>query len=178
MKTLNLKKLRQILPKHDYFFLLLTKTRPMWGIVPVRIAMGAILINHGFNHFTQAMGGIHLISALPEHPITSFMIFVFSVTEMAGGLLLVLGLLSRVVGAGMAIELLIFTAIERMPIGFDAGYEMRVLLIMLSLMFAMSGSGLFSLDRVVARHLLSKHPNVKHQAYIIAETPYRERWYE
>ncbi len=91
---------------------------------------------------------------------------------------MILGLFGRIIGAAIAIEILIFIAFEKLPIELSLGYEMNILLLAIAIMFALAGSGLFSIDRAIARSLLKKIPNIKHEAYVIAETPYRERWYE
>ncbi len=47
-----------------------------------------------------------------------------------------------------------------------------------SLTLLMSGPGRFSLDRYIARKILEQFPNHKKELYVIAETPFTDRWYE
>ena len=101
------------------------------------------------------------------------LIFLDSMTVLPGIMagMIVLGLLGRVVGGVMVLAFL--------PILAQGGVEVTdVLFLSISTMFLMSGSGRFSLDRLISRSLLKRYPNPKKELYVIAETPFTDRWYE
>lgn len=52
------------------------------------------------------------------------------------------------------------------------------LFFVISLTLLMSGPGRFSLDRYIARKILEQFPNHKKELYVIAETPFTDKWYE
>lgn len=101
------------------------------------------------------------------------LIFLENMTILPGimAAMIVFGFLGRVVGAAMVFAFL--------PLLARGGIEViDVIYLSISAMFLMSGSGRFSLDRLISRSLLRRHPNPKKELYVIAETPFTDRWYE
>ncbi len=120
-------------------------TRPIWGLFPVRVAFGLILV-------LETTGPM-----LPAAVVIA--------------LLVIMGFLGRIVGA-----IMVMVSISML---FNGGIAtMDVLIFAISVMFLMSGPGRFSVDRWIARRILVKYPNSKKELYVIAETPYIDRWYE
>jgi hypothetical protein len=85
--------------------------------------------------------------------------------------LLVTGFLGRLVGAMLVIISIPMFLVS--PIGAAEAF-----FLVISVTLFMSGPGRFSLDRYIARHILNHFPNYKKELYVIAETPYTDRWYE
>lgn len=159
-------------------FFSLVVTRPMWGMFPVRIAFGTVLMYHGAIRLLT-MRGEHgsFIEELPSEFAIGLMIF-FSVVELLGGLFIVPGFLSRFVGFGIVIEIILSIFLERIPLGLHGNVRLDLLLFAIASMILFSGGGRFSIDRLIARRLLKKYPSKKWEHYLIAETPYCEHWYE
>lgn len=153
-------------------------TRPMWGLIPLRISFGTILLLDAAQRLVRMRGETgSIIEELPGE--TAFIILlVFSLLQFIGGALILPGLFSRVVGFVMVIQLVLSIFLERIPIGFQGNVKLEMLMLAASALFLFSGGGRFSVDRGIARKLLKKAPSKKWEHYLIAETPYCEKWYE
>ncbi|MBU0531655.1 hypothetical protein KJ910_04175 [Patescibacteria group bacterium] len=127
------------------FITILFSTRPIWGLFPVRVAFGLILV---------------LETTGPMYPAAVLI-----------ALFVIMGFLGRVVGAVM-----VMVAISML---FTSGIATTdIFIFAISVMLLMSGPGRFSVDRWIARRILERYPNPKKELYVIAETPYTDRWYE
>lgn len=153
-------------------------TRPAWGMIPARITFGTILLLHGLSRLLliQASPGTFL-NELPG-PISFLVLVIFSIVELLGGALIIPGLLSRLVGFMIIIEMIFSIFAERIPLGFQGDVRLEMLLFSIATMIFFSGPGRFSVDRYIARKLLKKYPSKKWEHYVIAETPHCEHWYE
>ncbi|MFH1433444.1 MAG: TQO small subunit DoxD, partial [Candidatus Uhrbacteria bacterium] len=117
----------------------------IWGLFPVRVAFGLILV---------------LETTGPMYPAAVLI-----------ALFVIMGFLGRVVGAVM-----VMVAISML---FTSGIATTdIFIFAISVMLLMSGPGRFSVDRWIARRILERYPNPKKELYVIAETPYTDRWYE
>lgn len=153
-------------------------SRPMWGLIPVRIAFGTILLIDGAQRLVYMHGETgSLIEELPGQTALVILL-VFSFLQFLGGLLVIPGFLSRAVGFVIMIELTLSIFLERIPLGFSGNIRMEMIMLAVSAMIFFSGGGRFSVDRWIARRLLKHAPSKKWEHYLIAETPYCEKWYE
>jgi len=153
-------------------------TRPMWGLIPLRIAFGTILFIDAAQRLIHMHGAAgSFIEELPG-PAAFVILLVFSILQFFGGVLIIPGFLSRMVGFVMVIELILSIFLERIPLGFHGNIRMELIMFAVSTMIFFSGGGRFSVDRWIARRLLKHAPSKKWEHYLIAETPYCEKWYE
>lgn len=162
----------------EHAYMSMFVSRPMWGMIPVRITFGTILLTQGIGrliHMHGAYGSI--IEQLPG-PFAAVLFVFFSVIEILGGAMIIPGLCSRLVGFAVLIEMIISIFTERIPLGFHGDVRLDMLVLAVAGMIFFSGGGRFSLDRLIAKHLLRLHPSKKWEHYLIAETPYCEHWYE
>ncbi len=157
----------------------LFKTRPIWGLIPVRIVFGSILFIHGATRLIEArQRSGAFIEELPSEA-AFVLVLVFAVTEFIGGALMIPGFLTRVAGFLLVIEMIASITIERLPLGFaGSGLPFELLLFSVAGMFFLSGAGRFSADRAIAKRLLRRCPSEKHEAYIVAETLHTRYWFE
>ena len=155
------------------------KTRPMWGLIPIRIVFGSILFIHGATRLIEARHKTGaFIESLPG-PASFAFVFGFALIEFVGGVLIIPGFLTRLAGGLLVIEMIISITIERLPFGFSgSGLSLELLLFAISGMLFLSGAGRFSVDRAIARRMLKVCPNVKHEAYVVAETIHTNFWLE
>ncbi|MDA0207832.1 MAG: DoxX family membrane protein [bacterium] len=155
--------------------LTLLATRPMWGMIPLRIIFGVSLILSGLSRFTFVRQTSDTILAeLPGEFALGLIIF-FSVVEIIAGLLSVSGLFARAVGTIVLIEMSVAIFLERVIIDFR-DLQTQVLLVAIASILFFSGGGRYSLDQIFAKKLLKKHPNKKKELYLLAETPYAKWW--
>jgi putative oxidoreductase len=80
---------------------------PGWGLTLVRLALGAITGAAGYAKFAGGLGGV--ATALERYgvPLASVVATLIAVQEFVGGVLLVLGLGTRVFGTLFACEFLV-----------------------------------------------------------------------
>jgi putative oxidoreductase len=131
------------------------------GEALLRAAAGAFLIPHGAQKLFGAFGGYGLeatgqffqtqlgfangyIAALGTGSV-----------EVVGGLLLALGLFTRLAAGSIAVMLAVAATIH-IGAGFfwnDGGWEYPVLWTIVALMFVLRGGGQYSLDRLIGREI-------------------------
>lgn len=165
------KKIPKIIPK-ETALITLFKTRPIWGLIPVRIVFGSILLIHGAARLLEArQNSGAFIEELPGEAAFAF-VLLFAIVEIVGGALIIPGLVTRFASFFLVLEMIVSITIEKLPLGWDAGVGLELLMFATAGMLLLSGAGRFSLDRAIARRVLKRYPNVKHEAYVIAETIY------
>lgn len=120
-----------------------------WGLLALRVAVGAIFIVHGWPKLTQArmMGtGMAQMSSMSPTVMTGWM-FVQGVVEVGGGVLLIAGLWTQVVAAAFAVIMLGAIGLKNsmMKTGFMAqqstGWEFDFILFFASLLLLLAGPG-------------------------------------
>ena len=126
-----------------------------WGLLVLRIALGVVFIAHGSQklfEFTipgtvQSFGSMG--APLPE--VTAPLV---AVLEFGGGMLLILGLFTRLVAILLTITMAVAIALAHSTSGFwveSGGFEYAGVLAAGALALALTGSGVLSLDRVMLR---------------------------
>lgn len=154
----------------------MTATRPMWGMFPLRLVFGPMLILEGLSRYLLIrQDPASWLSELPGE--TAFtIIFIFSIIEIVGGALITVGFLTRFMAFFIMFEMATVIVLERIPLDFSYSLQAQILLLAIASMMLFSGAGRFSVDRYIARQLLKKIPNMKKELYCIAETPYTKWW--
>ena len=138
--------------------------RTNWGVLPLRFALGAVMIAHGSQKLFGWFGG-HGISATIEgfshmglNP-PAFWAWVVIIAEFFGGLGLVGGLLLRLSALGIAIDMLVAILKVHLKNGFFAmngGFEYPMALMAAALALLILGAGDYSLDALIGRWLRSR----------------------
>jgi putative oxidoreductase len=123
------------------------------GIALVRIVAGCIFVAHGYQKFfvfgiggaTGAFGQM----GVPAPTITAPLV---SGVELAGGIALILGLLTRLAAVGLAIDMLGAIFIVHLKNGFflPNGMEFALLLLVACLALVIAGAGALSIDEAIA----------------------------
>src|SRR3989304_981899 len=117
-------------------------TRPMWGIVPVRIAFGLVLMMSGTEIFSSVSPTVGILTVLL-------------------GTAMILGLFCRIVGTIITIIAISNAFLISSLEAFVNGGVLNIFGLAFALMFVFSGAGRFSVDRAIARRLLKKYPSKK-----------------
>ena len=123
------------------------------GLLIVRLALGGVMIAHGFQKFflngisgtQQGFAGM----GAPAPEVTGVLV---SLLELGGGLLVVLGLATRVVVALYAATMVGAALLVHLPNGFYAqngGWELVGLLAALCVALFVSGAGRYSVDAAI-----------------------------
>lgn len=121
----------------------------------MRLAVGAIFINHGLMKFKAGMPMIADFFGGLGIPMPGVMAPFISSLELGGGILLVLGLGTRLFGALFAATML--TAIATAFKWKFAGAELESLLLASSLALVFMGAGKYSLDAMLMKKGAGEH---------------------
>ena len=126
-----------------------------WGALVMRLVLGAAMIYHGYDKVIPA-GGFHggnTFSALERHShyvaslgLPYWLGIVSALTEFIGGILLVLGLLTRFAAFLVAVNMLVALVMVNRHHGYS-GSEYSLALFALAVMLFFYGAGAVALDR-------------------------------
>jgi putative oxidoreductase len=123
------------------------------GLLIVRLALGGVMIAHGFQKvFLNGIGGTQQGFAGMGAPAPAVTGVLVSLLELGGGLLVVLGLATRVVVALYAATMVGAALLVHLPNGFYAqngGWELVGLLAALCVALFVSGAGRYSADAAI-----------------------------
>ncbi|KZZ84056.1 MULTISPECIES: DoxX family protein [Bacillaceae] len=119
------------------------------GTLIIRFVLGIIFILHGYMKFA---GGIEQTAEFfASLGLPGFMAYAVAVIELAGGILILIGLGTRIVSVLIAIIMLgaIFTV--GLKKGFIGGYELDAALLAMALSLAFTGSGAYSAEGLLKK---------------------------
>lgn len=121
-----------------------------WGPLPVRLVLGLVFLMHGGQKlFVFGLAGTAgFFSQIGIQPALLWATVV-TLTELLGGLALLLGFLTRYAALLFAVEMVVAIVAFHLPKGFflPQGYEFALTLLGGSLILLLSGPGPLSLDR-------------------------------
>lgn len=117
-----------------------------WALLVLRLAVGLIFIAHGWPKIKNLKSAAQNFEMMGFKP-GSFWGTLAAVLEFFGGLLLIAGWFTQLIGLLLAIEMAI-TTIWKMKGGqkIIGGFELDLILLASALMLATSGGGYFALD--------------------------------
>lgn len=125
------------------------------GLLLLRLVLGVVFIAHGAQKLW--MNGIPATQegfAGMGVPMPEVMAIVVTAVELGGGLLLILGLGTRIVGVALAVNMGVALVLVHLAAGFfamDGGYEFVLTLGVASLALALTGPGRFAVDALFRR---------------------------
>jgi putative oxidoreductase len=131
-----------------------------FGLLVARIGLGGILLLHGAARWRAGMGAQVEYLAQFSTPYARYAAYGATTFEIVGGVFLVLGALTPLVGFGVLVQqvlTILWTSYYRGPSllntdgSYNGGFEYSVALGMLGLLFGVFGGGVVSLDRVFRR---------------------------
>ncbi len=121
---------------------------PDWGVTAVRVMSGLLFAIHGYQKFAGGIGGVATFFAKIAIPFPGLMAPFIAILELVGGILLFLGVATRVVGCLFAVEMLVTTLWVKIPgQGWNASDLDRMLLVT-CVLFVLAGPGAAALDRL------------------------------
>jgi putative oxidoreductase len=117
------------------------------GLLALRIALGIIFFSHGYPKVAHLGPGMQ--ESFVQHGLPGYFVYVSGVLEVFGGMLLVLGLFTRVAALLLAIEMVVAIWKVHSGHGYFAVHEYEFPLAMAAACFALAtvGAGLLSLDQ-------------------------------
>lgn len=131
-------------------FILLIPVMPDLAATLARIALGALMLVHGVPKIRNPSQAIGFVKGT-GFPGGAVFAVLFTLLEFFGGIALLLGFLTQVVGALIALEMVATTIFAKTKLGkkFVGGYELDVAYLVLGLVVALLGAGPWSVDRLL-----------------------------
>ena len=123
------------------------------GIAIVRVVTGVIMLAHGAQKLFQfGIAGVTQGFAGMGVPMPTIVAPLVAVLEFAGGIALILGVLTRLVSFALAIDMIGALFIVHFASGFflPNGYEFVLILLAATTALVVAGAGAFSIDQAVA----------------------------
>ncbi|QQD76729.1 DoxX family protein [Curtobacterium sp. YC1] len=124
------------------------------GLTALRIVLGAVFIAHGAQKFAQGIPTVAQGFSGMGVPLAEVAAPLVAGLELVGGVLLVLGVATRVVGVLLAVDMVVAGLLAHATAGFfaqEGGFEYVLVLAVASLAVALTGPGRFSVDALVLR---------------------------
>jgi putative oxidoreductase len=123
-----------------------------WGVAILRVVVGIVFLAHGSQKvFVYGFGGVQGAFTQMGIPLPTIMGPFIAVLELAGGIALIVGLVTRWVAILFAIEMAFAVLKVHLSGGFflPRGYEFALTMSAASLALAMAGPGAASLDNML-----------------------------
>jgi putative oxidoreductase len=117
-----------------------------WGLVGLRMVVGALFITHGWPKVLAGGGGLAFAGGLAHMGFSPGVLWAWIVTvvEFGGGVCLLLGVLVRPAATLIVIEMLVATVKVNWARGYywtRSGWEMPVLMALLAAIIAVTAPG-------------------------------------
>ena len=134
-------------------------TSASWFTIPIRLALAAVMIAHGSQKVLGSFGGPGFNAFTSGNTPFSFMrpawlwLAAAAFAEFVGGILVGLGVLTRVAAFMIACTMLTAVVGVHLSGGFFAsnkGYEYPLTLFAMALALLISGGGMLSVDRAIS----------------------------
>ncbi|UCC81994.1 MAG: DoxX family protein [Gemmatimonadota bacterium] len=128
----------------------LTRYLPEWGTIPLRLALGLIFMAHGWAKLTGPLGtaeGFNIEGWGWPYPV--FWAWVVALVETFGGLLVIVGLFTRLAAFSIASVMIVAILKLKLSQGLIGGFEFDIALLMLALSLLVTGAGRLSVDHDV-----------------------------
>jgi putative oxidoreductase len=133
-------------------------THRIAGVAPlvVRVIVGVIMIDHGLTKLVNGIPQFGTVTLVPLGvPYPDAMAYVVTITEIVGGVLLVVGMLSRLAALALLIEMATTLTLVKSHVGLiapatrGAGAELDLALAAGFLTVFLAGPGVLSLDSLL-----------------------------
>ncbi len=118
----------------------------------LRLVTGVAFILHGWGKIQAPMSWMG-----PESPVPGILQALGAIAEFGGGIALILGLLTRLAGFGLACTMVVAALLHAVVLkdpfvagkGGGGSYELATLYLVISIMFMVQGPGRFSIDQKI-----------------------------
>ena len=138
-----------------------------WAPIPLRLIVGCGFMEHGFAKLSKGPDAFAAILQAMGVPNPHLMAWFTILTELIGGLAVLLGAFVAIVSVPMVVVLLVAVVKVHLPYGFASikliavtatgpvfgppGYEVNLLYVACLAALVMGGSGPFAVDRLIGK---------------------------
>jgi len=129
---------------------LFTRYSARWAPIFLRLALGTVFMAHGWEKLTGPLGtpeGFNIEGWGWPYPV--FWAWLVALVETFGGLLIVVGLFTRIAAALIACVMAVAILQVKIGRGLVGGFELEFTLLMVALTLVVMGGGKLSVDREV-----------------------------
>ena len=129
----------------------LDRLQPL-GLLALRLVLGAIMIAYGY---PMVFGGLQRHAAFVHSlGMPAWLGYVSAFAEFGGGILLVVGFLTRLAALAILVNMLVAIFAVHFKHGFtgEGNYQFPLALAAMALALLFSGGGPISLDAITGRH--------------------------
>ncbi|MDN9011407.1 DoxX family protein [Brevibacillus laterosporus] len=117
------------------------------GALILRVVLGLTFLLHGLDKF---QGGIeNIVGFFESIGLPGFLAYVVGTIELVGGILLILGLGTRIISFLLMVIMVGATLKVKLAAGFIGGYELDLALFAMALYLALSGSRMAAVDSLL-----------------------------
>ena len=116
-----------------------------YGLLFLRLALGAILLVHGAPKFLRLKATAAAFAGMGFRP-GGFWAVVAGAVEVLGGLMIIGGFLTQIAAFIVALQFLVIIFKVKRKNGFKDGYEFDLLILAGALLLLTSGGGAYSID--------------------------------
>ena len=142
--------------------------RPSIGLLLLRVPIGIIFMAHGAQKLFGWFGGdglegvIAQMASLNIEPALFFALVV-TCTELFGGLMLVVGFITRLAALGLAIDMIVAIIKVHFPHGLlePGGYQFPLALVAACVALLFTGPGSLAIDCLITRRCCKKDKDTK-----------------
>lgn len=114
-----------------------------YGSLPIRIVAGITFVAHGLPKFENIAGTQGFFGSIGLPPELALPV---GLLEVIGGIFLLVGVVTRISAALFIIDMIGAIVLVRLPDGFIDGYELKSLLIAISVSLLITGPGRISVE--------------------------------
>jgi putative oxidoreductase len=126
---------------------------PAWGVTMVRVMTGLLFAVHGYQKFARGLSDVAAYFAKISIPFPGVTAPFIAALEVVGGILLIIGFLTRVVSALFIVEMLVTTVWVKLALG--AGWnasDLDRMLLVAGILMVLAGPGAAAVDNLVSTH--------------------------
>jgi putative oxidoreductase len=130
------------------------------ALLLLRLVMGVAFILHGWPKIQNPMSWMG-----PDAPVPAILQALAALAEFAGGMALIVGLLSRLASLGIMTNMIVALGMVHLPHGDPfvsksggRSYELAAVYLACAVLFLLLGPGRFSLDALLFRDPLGNKP--------------------
>lgn len=121
-----------------------------WGLAVLRVVVGIVFAVHGYQKlFTFGIHGVAGMLGQMGIPLAGFFAVVVTLVEFVGGILLILGVFTRIAAAFIACDMIVAILAVHLKNGFfnPRGFEFPLTLLASAICLMLAGGGALSLKR-------------------------------